>query len=199
MRQMLAAGAAGPAGLIQWCIVSKQQRPLSAAQRTAVRRLVQDAPVIGQVGERFDRAGHEIALVGGSVRDALLDRLGTDLDFTTSARPDDIERCLSGWADAQWDVGRDFGTIGARVGGWRLEITTYRSEAYDPTSRKPGVTFGDSLRGDLARRDFAVNAMALRLPSQEFVDPFGGLEDLTEESFGPQARQRRRSPTTRCG
>ncbi len=180
MRQMLAAGAAGPAGLIQWCIVSKQQRPLSAAQRTAVRRLVQDAPVIGQVGERFDRAGHEIALVGGSVRDALLDRLGTDLDFTTSARPDDIERCLSGWADAQWDVGRDFGTIGARVGGWRLEITTYRSEAYDPTSRKPGVTFGDSLRGDLARRDFAVNAMALRLPSQEFVDPFGGLEDLTE-------------------
>lgn len=177
---MLAVAAAGSAGLIQWCIVSKQQRSLSAAQLTAVRRLVHDAPVVGQAGERFERAGHELALVGGSVRDALLDRLGTDLDFATSARPDEIERCLAGWADAQWDVGRDFGTIGARVGDWRLEFTTYRSETYDLDSRKPGVTFGDSLRGDLARRDFAVNAMALKLPSQEFVDPFGGLGDLAE-------------------
>ncbi len=168
--------------LIQWCIVPQQQRSLNAAQRTDLRHLVDNVPVIHEVAERFAGAGHEIALVGGSVRDALLGRLGPsgsdDLDFATSARPEEIEQCLSGWVDASWDVGRDFGTIGARVGSWRLEITTYRSESYDTASRKPGVTFGSSLSGDLARRDFTVNAMALRLPAQEFVDPFGGLRDL---------------------
>lgn len=145
-----------------------------------MRELVTAAPVIERVGAVFADAGFEIALVGGSVRDALLGRLGTDLDFTTSARPDDIERLLDGWVDARWDVGRAFGTIGARVGDWQLEITTYRSESYDPESRKPDVAFGDSLEGDLSRRDFAVNAMALALPEQTLVDPFGGLDDLAQ-------------------
>jgi poly(A) polymerase len=175
------------ARLIQWCIVSQPQRSLTASQRSALRRLVGQIPVIDQVGKRFASAGHEVALVGGVVRDALLGRLdiqgGYDLDFATSARPDHIERCLAGWVDTVWDVGRDFGTIGARVDAWRLEITTYRSDSYSVDSRKPGVTFGDSLDGDLARRDFSVNAMALRLPSQEFVDPFGGLRDLSERAL----------------
>lgn len=163
--------------LLQWCIVSPQQS-LSDVQRAAVRELVKAAPVIDEVGTRFNRAGHAISLVGGSVRDALRGRLGTDLDFTTSARPHDIERCLEGWVDARWDVGRDFGTIGARSGQWQLEITTYRSDAYGPASRKPEVAFGDNVVGDLRRRDFTVNAMALSLPEREFIDPFGGLQDL---------------------
>jgi len=134
--------------------------------------------VIDEVGRRFSAAGHEVALVGGPVRDLLMGRLATDLDFTTSARPDDIESCLRGWVDARWDIGRDFGTIGARVGEWQLEITTYRTDAYRSGSRKPEVVYGDSLEGDLGRRDFAVNAMALRLPELRFVDPFDGMSDL---------------------
>jgi poly(A) polymerase len=152
---------------------------LADVQRTAVRELVRATPVLEEIGHRFAAAGHEIALVGGSVRDALLGRLeGGDLDFATSARPDDIERLVDGWASARWDLGREYGTIGARVGDWVLEITTYRSDRYDQTSRKPSVAFGDTLDGDLARRDFRVNAMAMRLPSLTFVDPFGGLDDL---------------------
>jgi poly(A) polymerase len=154
------------------------QRSLSQLQRSALRELVRATPVIDEVGRRFRAAGHEIALVGGPVRDLLMDRLSSDLDFATSARPDDIERCLAGWVDASWDVGRDFGTIGAIVGGWTLEITTYRADAYDSASRKPAVSYGDDLVGDLARRDFAVNAMAVVLPDLRFVDPFGGMDDL---------------------
>jgi poly(A) polymerase len=151
---------------------------LSDAQRNAVREMLRIAPVVDELGERFQAAGEEIALVGGSVRDALMGQLGPDLDFATSALPEVTERLVRGWASAVWDVGRAFGTIGARAGEWDLEITTYRSEAYDPGSRKPAVDFGSSLIGDLARRDFTVNAMALKLPSREFVDPHGGLEDL---------------------
>jgi poly(A) polymerase len=155
------------------------QPSLAGVQRTAVRELARAAPILEAVGRRFADAGHEIALVGGSVRDALMGRLqGGDLDFATSARPDDIDRILDGWAAARWDMGRDYGTIGARVGDQVLEITTYRSDSYDPESRKPAVAFGDTLEGDLARRDFRVNAMALTLPSLTFVDPFGGLDDL---------------------
>jgi len=176
---MLSGGVWPTTASLQWGIVSNQP-PTADVQRTAVRELVSAAPVIERVGEVFSAAGFEIALVGGSVRDALLGRLGTDLDFTTSARPDDIERLLAGWVDARWDVGRAFGTIGAMVGEWQLEITTYRSESYDPYSRKPDVAFGDSLDGDLSRRDFAVNAMALSLPEQRLVDPFGGLSDLAQ-------------------
>ncbi|HET8615021.1 MAG TPA: CCA tRNA nucleotidyltransferase [Actinomycetales bacterium] len=131
-----------------------------------------------RLGERFAAAGHDLALVGGSVRDLILRRPHTDLDFTTDARPEQTEKVLHGWADAIWDVGRAFGTIGARHGDHVVEITTYRSEAYDRTSRKPDVVYGDSLDDDLVRRDFTVNAMALALPSLEFVDPYGGLADL---------------------
>ncbi|MDQ4085946.1 MAG: CCA tRNA nucleotidyltransferase [Actinomycetota bacterium] len=151
---------------------------LDDVQRNAVASLLQIAPVINELGERFRERKHELALVGGPVRDALLGRRNLDLDFTTSARPDDIEQAVHGWADAVWDVGREYGTIGCRKGDWTLEITTYRADTYEASSRKPDVAYGDSIEGDLARRDFTVNAMALALPSWEFLDPFGGLEDL---------------------
>jgi poly(A) polymerase len=138
------------------------------------------APVIDELGRRFTDAGHELALVGGPVRDAMLGRRHNDLDLTTSARPDDIERLLAGWADTTWDIGRAFGTIGSRKGDFQVEITTYRSDAYDASSRKPAVDFGDTLEGDLGRRDFTVNSMAVRVPSREFVDPFGGVVDLAQ-------------------
>ncbi len=164
--------------LIQWCTVETPQ-PSVDWDMVAIRRLVHHAPVVMDLGRRFDEAGHEIALVGGSVRDALIGRAeSTDLDFTTSARPQEIEQRLKGWADTTWDVGRDYGTIGAAHGPWRLEITTYRSEVYDARSRKPGVQFGSSLEGDLRRRDFTLNALAVRLPSLELVDPFDGKADL---------------------
>jgi poly(A) polymerase len=151
---------------------------LSQAQRRAVRELLRIAPVIDELGARFHAAGAELSLVGGSVRDALLGRLGKDLDFTTSARPDTVERLLAGWADAMWDIGRAYGTIGARKRDWTIEITTFRADTYDPESRKPDVAYGDSLEGDLGRRDFTVNALAYKLPDQVFVDPFGGVTDL---------------------
>ncbi len=163
--------------LIQWVIVSNQ-RSLTDVQRVAVRELLRVAPVIDEVGRRFAAAGYEIALVGGPVRDLLLDRSSSDLDFATSARPDEIEACLEGWVETTWDMGREFGTIGAKLGSWDLEITTYRSDVYDGTTRKPEVSYGDDLEGDLRRRDFAVNAMALVLPEHRFVDPFGGMDDL---------------------
>jgi poly(A) polymerase len=135
-------------------------------------------PLLTELGGRFERAGHEIALVGGPVRDSFLGRVSPDLDLTTSAEPDETEAILAGWADTTWDVGRDFGTIGARKRDHIVEVTTYRADAYDRLSRKPAVAFGDNLLDDLARRDFAINAMAMRLPSLEFVDPHGGLADL---------------------
>ncbi len=147
-------------------------------------------PVLGELGERFAAAGHELALVGGPVRDAFLGRLGADLDLTTSATPDQIEETVAGWADARWDVGRDFGTIAMRKGSYVIEVTTYRADAYDGITRKPVVAFGDDLAADLKRRDFTVNAMALRLPDLRFVDPYGGLEDLARRRLktpGPPA------------
>ena len=154
---------------------------LDAAQRRAVAELLHVSPVVDAIGERFRAAGYELALVGGSVRDALLGRLGADLDFATSARPEESLALLEGWAEATWDVGIAFGTVGALRGGYRLEITTYRSDAYDRATRKPEVTYGHDLEGDLRRRDFTVNAMAVRLPQREFVDLFGGLGDLARK------------------
>jgi poly(A) polymerase len=151
---------------------------MADVQRAVASELDRIAPVIDDLGQRFADAGHELALVGGPVRDAMLGRQHNDLDFTTSARPDETERLLKGWADAIWDMGRQFGTIGCRRGPWQVEITTYRSEAYDPSSRKPEVDFGDTLAGDLGRRDFTVNAMAVRVPGREFEDPYGGVVDL---------------------
>ncbi|UEJ84554.1 CCA tRNA nucleotidyltransferase [Brachybacterium halotolerans subsp. kimchii] len=138
---------------------------------------------IHELGRLFEEAGQELALVGGPVRDAVLGRSSADLDFTTSARPDETEAVLRRWTHggAIWDMGREFGTLGATRDGIKVEITTYRTESYDPTSRKPEVAFGDTLAGDLSRRDFTVNAMAVRLPSLEFVDPFDGLHDLAGE------------------
>jgi poly(A) polymerase len=117
-------------------------------------------------------------LVGGSVRDALLGRLGQDLDFATDARPEEVLAATAGWAESTWTTGIRFGTVGIGRDGWRLEVTTYRAEAYDRTSRKPAVDYGDSLEADLQRRDFTANAMAVTLPDRTFVDPFGGLDDL---------------------
>src|SRR3954468_67427 len=141
---------------------------MSQAQARAVQELIRIAPVIDDLGARFAGAGERIALVGGPVRDAMLGRRHLDLDFTTSARPEVTEQLVKGWADAVWDIGRDFGTIGCRRGAYQIEITTYRSEKYDPPSRKPAVDFGDTLAGDLGRRDFTVNAMAVALPGKAF-------------------------------
>ena len=134
--------------------------------------------ILGPLGQRFSEAGYELALVGGSVRDALLGRPMPDLDFTTDARPDDILSLISGWVDTHWDIGREFGTIGAMKSGVQIEITTYRAEAYESDSRKPAVRFGSDLDADLVRRDFTIGAMAIRLPSKTFVDPHHGFDDL---------------------
>jgi poly(A) polymerase len=154
--------------------------PLTPDRRARIDAELDANPFLAELGELFESAGHELSVVGGPVRDAVLGRPGNDWDFATSARPDDIERIAKGWADAIWDVGREFGTIGLRKSGRQLELTTYRSDAYDVASRKPEVRFGDTLDGDLSRRDFSVNAMAIRLPSREFVDLFGGLADIDD-------------------
>jgi poly(A) polymerase len=134
--------------------------------------------IVTRLATAFADAGYELALVGGPVRDALLGRPVNDLDFTTNARPDDILRVVAPLADAHWDIGRDFGTIGARIAGETVEITTYRADSYDGETRKPDVVFGDTLEGDLVRRDFTVNALALRVPETVLVDPSSGVDDL---------------------
>ncbi|QRZ61567.1 CCA tRNA nucleotidyltransferase [Rothia sp. ZJ932] len=135
-------------------------------------------PIALELGELFARHGFELALVGGPVRDLILGTKAIDLDFTTNASPDQTLEITAEWADATWDIGRDFGTIGIRKGDETVEITTYRADSYDPDSRKPTVAFGDNLNDDLFRRDFTINSMALRLPTLELVDPYGGTRDL---------------------
>jgi poly(A) polymerase len=137
-------------------------------------------PLFVELGKRFGDAGFELSLVGGPVRDAFLGRKAPDLDFTTDAKPDEILKILKPFVDSHWDIGREFGTIGARIGDDTVEITTYRADKYDPTSRKPEVAFGTDLTEDLFRRDFTINSMALRLPDKTFVDPFNGLQDLID-------------------
>jgi poly(A) polymerase len=149
--------------------------------RRATAHLGPVLPVLVELGDLFVAQGHELALVGGPVRDAFLGRTSPDLDFTTSASPAQTLAVLRPWADAHWDIGREFGTIGARRGPLTVEVTTYRADAYDGQTRKPVVAFGDRLEDDLVRRDFTVNAMALRLPSLEFVDPCAGLPDLAAQ------------------
>ena len=154
---------------------------VSTSQQNAVVELLRIAPVADELAALFSAAGHSLYLVGGSVRDALLGRLGNDLDFTTDARPDVTRRILNGWADAVWDTGIAFGTVGATKAGIHCEITTYRADRYDRVSRNPDVVFGDTVEGDLARRDFTVNAMAVELPLRgagRFVDPHGGMAAL---------------------
>ena len=138
--------------------------------------------VLTPLGEMFAARGHQLYLVGGSVRDAVLGRLGTDLDFTTDARPEDVQQILRGWVDNLWDTGGlAFGTVSASKSDRQLEITTFRSDNYDRVSRNPEVTFGDTLAGDLIRRDFTLNAMAVRVGADgelEFVDPLDGMDAL---------------------
>ena len=143
--------------------------------------LNQHGHVLREIGGRFAVAGRSLFLVGGSVRDAVLGRLTTDLDFTTDARPDEIQHIVRPWADAMWDTGIEFGTVGIGKAGHRLEITTFRADSYDQVSRNPQVRFGDSLEDDLVRRDFNANAMAVRINADgpgEFLDPLGGLAAL---------------------
>ena len=149
-------------------------------EESARGQLLAAAGVLTTLGRVFSEAGHELALVGGPVRDALLGRFGADadLDVTTDAHPERVLELLAPVAETTWDVGIRFGTIGARVGGREVEITTYRAEAYDPESRKPDVEFGTSLAGDLVRRDFTINAMAITLPTLELVDLHDGRADL---------------------
>jgi poly(A) polymerase len=155
-----------------------QLRVLHHARDASLEHLRADQPVLQELGERFAAAGHRLDLVGGSVRDAILGTRVQDLDFATDARPEQVDALLRGWADAVWDVGARFGTIGAQSQGLRLEFTTYRSDRYSPDSRKPDVDYSADLLSDLGRRDFTVNAMAVRLPDWQFVDPFDGLLDL---------------------
>ncbi|MHA6623775.1 CCA tRNA nucleotidyltransferase [Pseudonocardia sichuanensis] len=153
---------------------------LLRAQQNAVVEMVSIGPVAEELAARFAAAGHRLYLVGGSVRDALLGRDISDLDFTTDARPDAVLAVLKGWTDAIWDTGIAFGTIGARRRGTTVEITTFRADAYDRVTRNPVVRFGDTIEADLVRRDFTVNAMAVELTGEQrrFVDPHGGLAAL---------------------
>src|SRR5690606_1006450 len=164
-----------------------QLRAKKEAQRNAVAELLRVSPVADDLAKRFAEAGHTLYLVGGSVRDALLGRLSSDLDFTTDARPERIQKLVSGWAEAVWDTGIEFGTVGAAKGGVQLEITTFRADVYDRVSRNPEVSFGDTIEGDLVRRDFTVNAMAIELSTKTFVDPHGGMEALAAKTLDTPA------------
>ncbi len=143
-----------------------------------INTLFEQIPLVAELGEAFAQAGHDLYLVGGSVRDALMGRLGHDLDFTTDARPDDTEAILRQHTHATWDIGRAFGTIGAQIDDWVVEVTTYRADAYHPDSRKPEIVYGETLEDDLIRRDFTVNAMALHAATRTFSDPYAGLTDI---------------------
>ena len=155
---------------------------MSNEQRRAVAALLHErVPAAAEIGRLFARHGHELALVGGPVRDVLLGQRPGDIDLTTDATPDRVLYITRDWADRTWEVGIAFGTVGLRKGNAIFEITTYRSEQYERTSRRPDVRYGRSLEEDLGRRDFTVNAMAARLPGYDFVDPFGGFEALREK------------------
>ena len=154
--------------------------PIDAATQLAITTLTKQAPAATDLAKQFKAAGFKLALVGGPVRDAILGRLGNDLDFTTDALPKESEKILEKWADSVWDIGAAFGTVAGKKGEITVEITTYRSESYDSSSRKPDVEFGKSIEADLARRDFTINAMALELTTDQptFIDLFNGVTDL---------------------
>jgi poly(A) polymerase len=163
--------------------VSAEKNNLGAAGELAIRSLVAKAPLASSLAEAFKAKGFQLALVGGPVRDALLGRLGNDLDFTTDAHPHETKKILKSWADNVWDTGIVFGTVAGKRGETTVEVTTYRKEKYEEDSRKPDVEFGETIEGDLSRRDFTVNAMALELTTKEpkFIDPFGGIDDLAKK------------------
>jgi poly(A) polymerase len=163
---------------------------LGAAGEVAIASLIERAPLASSLAQSFAAQGFRLALVGGPVRDALIGRLGNDLDFTTNAKPEETKKILKNWADDIWETGIEYGTVAGKRGDTTVEVTTYRSESYDPQSRKPEVMYGDNILGDLSRRDFTVNAMALELTSKipEFIDPYNGLTDLAQKII--------RTPTT---
>ncbi len=174
-------------GCLHWPVVSASalvsgavDPDLVRAQHNALVQMVPLSPVTDELAARFAAAGHRLYLVGGSVRDALLGRPGGDHDLTTDARPDAVLALLTDWADAVWETGIAFGTVGARRDGVDMEITTFRADAYDRITRNPIVAFGDSIAEDLVRRDFTVNAMAVELTGDQrsFIDPHGGLAAL---------------------
>jgi len=154
--------------------------PTNAAAQLAISTLTKQAPEATNLAIAFKAAGFKLALVGGPVRDAILGRLGNDLDFTTDAHPKDCEKILNKWADSVWDIGAAFGTVAGKKGDITVEITTYRSESYEADSRKPNVEFGKTIEADLSRRDFTINAMALELTTDEptFIDLYNGVGDL---------------------
>ena len=158
-------------------------KALGAAGELAIRSLIQQAPLASSLADAFQSAGFRLALVGGPVRDAILGRLGNDLDFTTNATPDVTKKILNKWADNVWETGIIFGTVAGKRGDITVEVTTYRSDTYERESRKPEVAYGSSIEVDLSRRDFTVNAMALELTQglPKFIDPFNGLADLTKK------------------
>ncbi len=157
--------------------------PNKAAAELAITTLTKQAPAATSLATAFKAAGFKLALVGGPVRDAILGRLGNDLDFTTNAHPKESEKILKKWADSVWDIGAAFGTVAGKKGEITVEITTYRSENYEKDSRKPSVEFGENIEGDLSRRDFTINAMALELTTDEptFIDLFNGVADLANK------------------
>ena len=156
--------------------------PMNDEQRQAAAALLRErVPAVAELGRLFADHGHELALVGGPVRDVLLDQRPGDLDLTTDATPEQVLAIVGGWADRTWTVGIAFGTVGLRKGNSLFEVTTYRSEQYELTSRRPDVQYGRILEEDLGRRDFTINAMAARLPGYEFVDPYGGFDALREK------------------
>ncbi len=161
------------------------ETPVTAASEIAISALRERAPQAIDLAARFKNSGFKLALVGGSVRDILLNRLGNDLDFTTDARPEDIKKIIKGFVEDIWEIGAKFGTIGARKDEIVFEITTYRSEIYLSNSRKPEVKFGDSIEDDLLRRDFTVNAMAIELTTKTptFIDPHDGVRDLLTKTL----------------
>ncbi|MFZ9226144.1 MAG: CCA tRNA nucleotidyltransferase [Candidatus Nanopelagicaceae bacterium] len=161
------------------------ETPVTAASEIAISALRERAPQAIDLAARFKNSGFKLALVGGSVRDILLNRLGNDLDFTTDARPEDIKKIIKGFVEDIWEIGAKFGTIGARKDEIVFEITTYRSEIYLSNSRKPEVKFGDSIEVDLLRRDFTVNAMAIELTTKTptFIDPHDGVRDLLTKTL----------------
>lgn len=172
--------------LVSVSVGGKPAAALGRAEQNAVVELLRIAPVADELAARFSAAGYSLYLVGGSVRDALLGRLGSDLDFTTDARPDAITAIVAHWADAIWDTGIAFGTVGASKRGVQCEITTYRADRYDRVSRNPDVVFGDTVEADLARRDFTVNAMAVQVPLRgggRFVDPHDGMAALARREL----------------
>ncbi|WP_236594592.1 CCA tRNA nucleotidyltransferase [Saccharothrix sp. 6-C] len=158
-----------------------------AGQDNAVVELLSALPVAEELAARFAGAGHRLYLVGGSVRDAVLGRLSGDLDFTTDARPPQVMALLKGWADAIWDTGIAFGTVGATKHGQTVEVTTFRADSYDGVTRNPEVTFGDSIEGDLVRRDFTVNAMAYDVVNRQLIDPTGGRDALRARTLDTPA------------